>query len=78
MAATARSELADLADWVGSTHEPHVVDGREHRAILVPEEDWLGLLATLELMRVPGMVQSILDAAQEPTEDMTRFEDIPW
>jgi len=32
-------------------------------------EEWSGIQETLYLMSIPGMVQSIKDAANEPLED---------
>ena len=68
--------IEDLVDHIVETHETAVVEGNLHRAVLVPEEEWLGLLTTLDLMHVPGMVASIQEAAAEAPESMST--DLPW
>jgi len=70
--ASMRFDIADSLRSASKTHPfdlspiPTEVHGR--RMVLVPEEDWLGLIATIEIMQVPGLEESILQAAEEPPE----------
>jgi len=45
-------------------------------AILISQEEWSGLLETLYLQSIPGMVESIKEAREAPASD--RLEDIGW
>lgn len=38
-------------------------------AVLISEEEYNGMLETLRLMSIPGMVESIAEAANEPAEE---------
>jgi Antitoxin of toxin-antitoxin stability system len=46
-------------DEAASTHQPILIKGKRHNAVLVSEEDWQAIQETLFLMSVPGMGQSI-------------------
>ena len=45
-------------------------------AILIGQEEWRGLMETLYLQSIPGMVESIKDARDAPSSE--RLEDIGW
>jgi len=45
-------------------------------AILISQEEWSGLLETLYLQSIPGMVESINEARESPANE--RLEDIGW
>ena len=45
-------------------------------AILIGQEEWSGLLETLYLQSIPGMIESIEEARNTPARE--RLEDIGW
>ena len=47
-------------------------------AVLISEDDYNGMLETLHLMSVPGMVESIKEAAAAPDEDFVSLEELQW
>lgn len=48
-------------------------------AVLISEEEYNGMLETLRLMSIPGMVESIQEAAQEPVEECAEYDpDEEW
>lgn len=48
-------------------------------AVLISEEEYNGMLETLRLMSIPGMVESIREAAEEPIEDCVVYDpDEEW
>ncbi|MCL1820125.1 MAG: hypothetical protein FWG36_05660 [Oscillospiraceae bacterium] len=44
--------------------------------ILIGQEEWNGLLETIYLQSIPGMVESIREAREVPASE--RLEDIGW
>jgi len=46
--------------------------------IIIGESDWRAIEETLYLNRIPGLVESIREAAEEPLSEGTRLEDIDW
>jgi len=55
----ARANLYRLIDEAAKTHEPIVITGKRHNAVLVSEEDWSAIQETLYLLSIPGMRESI-------------------
>lgn len=50
------------------------VTTKNGNAVLMSEEEYNGLMATLELMREPGFVESIKEARKEPIEECAVYE----
>ncbi|HWN41991.1 MAG TPA: hypothetical protein VNW71_07190 [Thermoanaerobaculia bacterium] len=44
----------------------------------VGADDWRAIEETLALNKVPGLVESLLEAAREPIQEGTRLEDLDW
>lgn len=51
---------------------------RDGGFVLMGEKDWRAIEETLYLNRVPGLVESIREAAGEPLSEGTRLEDLDW
>jgi len=77
-ASEARKRLYNLVDEVKETHQPVQIVGKRNSAVLVSEEDWKAIEETLYLNQFSGLVQSINDAAEEPLDQGTAFEDLDW
>ena len=67
-ASAVRANIYRLMDEAASTHQPILIKGKRHNAVLVSEEDWQAIQETLFLMSVPGMGQSIKEGMTEPLE----------
>lgn len=50
------------------------VNTKNGNAIVISEEEYNGILETLYLMSVPGMVDSIKKTANESTEEYTPYD----
>lgn len=50
------------------------VNTKNGNAIVMSEEDYRGLMETLYLTSIPGMTQSIRDAAKEPAESCKHYD----
>jgi len=58
----ARKDLFNLIRRALRAHDPVRIKHREGGVVLVSEEDYEGLLETLELLSVPGMRESLVEA----------------
>ena len=56
-ASEARSNLYRLMDQTAESHQPIVITGRRHDAVLVSAEDWGAIQETLYLLSVPGIAE---------------------
>lgn len=55
------------------------VNTKKGNAVIMSEEDYNGLMETLYLSSVPGLKESILEAAKEPISEQTKYvEDEQW
>ncbi len=64
-ATQARQNLFRLVRKSVKGHVPVKITSKEGDAVLISEEDYEGLLETLELLSVPGMRKSIREAKGE-------------
>lgn len=46
--------------------------------VVLSADDWRAVEETLYLNKVPGLAESIQEAAREPLEEGTRVEDLDW
>ena len=58
-ATAARRNFFDLVKGVSNGHKTYRIHHRRGAAILISEEDYEGLIETLELLSLPGFRQSI-------------------
>jgi prevent-host-death family protein len=68
-ASDARANLYRLIDEATSTHEPVLITGKRHNAVLISEEDWSAIQETLHLLSIPGMRESIKEGLATPVEE---------
>ena len=67
---TAKKDFSNIFENVTRYKEPiAIVSDDSQAAVLISMEEWSGIKETLYLMSIPGMVQSIKDAANEPLDD---------
>ena len=75
-ATEARARLYNLIDEAAETHEPIVITGKRHNAILLSEEDWSAINETIYLLSVPGMRESIKDGLKQSIDECS--QEIDW
>ena len=68
-ASEARAKLYRLIDEAAASHQPVVISGKRHKAVLIAEEDWLAVQETLFLLSIPGMRESIREGMAAPIEE---------
>jgi antitoxin YefM len=74
-----RQNLKSTVDKCIANHEVLKVKRKNgENFIVIGENDWNAIAETLYLNQVPGLVQSIQDAAKEPLDDGTPLEDLEW
>ncbi|MDA2925116.1 type II toxin-antitoxin system Phd/YefM family antitoxin [Acidobacteria bacterium AH-259-G07] len=61
-ATAARKELFKLIRKALRTHQPVHIQHREGQVVLLAEEEYEGLLETLELLSIPGFRESLAEA----------------
>lgn len=64
-ASHARANLYRLMNESALSHQPMLITGKRHDAVLVSAEDWQAIEETAYLMSVPGMRESIKEGMAE-------------
>jgi prevent-host-death family protein len=67
-ATEARAKLYGLIDEATASHEPVIIKGKRGNAVLISEEDWRSIQATMYLLTIPGMRESIREGLATPVE----------
>lgn len=75
-ASAARSNLYRLIDQAVESHQPILISGKRHSAVLLSAEDWSAIQETLYLLAVPGMRESIKAGMSEPLEKSAK--ELKW
>jgi len=75
-ASEARASLYRLIDEVASSHQPIVITGKRHNAVLVSAEDWAAIQETVHLLSMPGMRESIREGLSAPVEECSK--ELAW
>ena len=65
-------------DKVVERHEVLRVRRDRGDFVVVSADDWRAIEETLALNKVPGLVESLLEAAREPIHEGIRLEDLDW
>ena len=71
----AKENLGQLISNVNDSSVPVIIvndDGKN--SVLVSEEDWNSMQETLYLYSIPGMVESIIEAGNEPLSEYTPYD----
>jgi prevent-host-death family protein len=75
-ASEARTKLYRLIDEAATSHQPIVITGKRHDAVLVSAEDWAAIQETMHLLSIPGMRESIREGLSTPMEECGK--ELPW
>ena len=71
-ASEARSNLYRLIDEAATNHEPIVITGKRHNAVLVSADDWASIQETVYLLSIPGMRESIRAGLKAPVSKLSK------
>ena len=77
----ARKDIYKIAEEVCEVHEEVLVYNAktDKNVVIISEEDWNSIKETLHIVSVPGMVESILEAKDEPLSEWKKYDpDEAW
>ncbi len=58
-----------MIDETAESHQPIVIMGKRNKAVLVFEEDWFAIQATLYLLSVPGIRESMREGMDTSVDE---------
>jgi antitoxin YefM len=65
----ASMNLSALMGQTAMSHQPIMITGNAHNAVLMSQDDWSSIQETLYLLSIPNMRESILAGMAEPIEN---------
>ncbi|HHX18826.1 MAG TPA: type II toxin-antitoxin system Phd/YefM family antitoxin [Clostridiaceae bacterium] len=73
-----RKNLFELINQTIKYGEPVNVITKDGNAIVLSEDDYNGLLETLELLSTPGMKEKIVEGMNTPIDECLEESEVQW
>ena len=77
--ADAKDKFYQLVDDCASNNDTFVITRENGRnVVLLDEDEWRGMLETIYINSVPGLAESIIEAASQPDDEFVDKSEIEW
>ena len=73
-----RKNIYSMIENTVRFNEPVNITTKDGNAVMISEEEYLGLLETLYLTSVPGMKEKLVEGLQTPLSDTLPEEEVIW
>ncbi len=73
-----RKNLYSLLEQTVKFNEPVNISTKDGNAILISEEDYRGMVETLNLSTIPTMKEKIADGLNTPVEQCISEDEVEW
>lgn len=73
-----RKNLFGYIDQAITYNDVINVNTKKGNAIIMSEEEYNSLMATLQIASVPGLTKTILAESEEPLDKMVNADDLEW
>ncbi|MBQ9643410.1 MAG: type II toxin-antitoxin system Phd/YefM family antitoxin [Lachnospiraceae bacterium] len=73
-----RKNVYSMVENTVRFNEPVSITTKDGNAVMISEEEYLGLIETLYLTSVPGMKEKLVEGLQTPVSDTIPEEEVPW
>lgn len=73
-----RKNVYSMVENTVRFNEPVNITTRDGNAVMISEEEYLGLIETLYLSSVPGMKEKLLDGLDTPLSETISEEEVGW
>ena len=71
-----RADIFNLINETATTHEPIIITGKRHNAVMLSQEDWNAIQETLYLTSISNMKESIIEGLNTSVEKCD--QNIQW
>ena len=73
-----RKNVYSMVENTVRYNEPINITTKDGNAVMISEEEYLGLMETLYLTSVPGMKEKLVSGLNTPLEDTVAEEEVDW
>ena len=73
-----RKNIFGMLEQTIKYNEPVNISTKDGNAVMLSEEDYNGLMETLQLSSIPGMKEKIIDGLNTPISDCLPENEVEW
>ena len=73
-----RKNIYTMVENTVRYNEPISIITKEGNAVMISEEDYLGLIETLHLTSIPGMKEKLINGLNTPLSETVPEEEVDW
>ena len=73
-----RKNIYTMVENTVRYNEPISIITKEGNAVMISEEDYLGLIETLHLTSIPGMKEKLINGLNTPLSETVSEEEVDW
>jgi len=73
-----RKNVYSMVENTVRFNEPVNITTKDGNAVMISEEEYLGLIETLYLTSVPGMKEKLVEGVNIPLTDTVSEEEVDW
>lgn len=73
-----RKNIFGMLEQTIKYNEPVNISTKDGNAVVLSEEDYNGLMVTLQICSVPGMKEKIIDGLNTPISDCLSEDEVEW
>ena len=73
-----RKNVYSMVENTVRFNEPVNITTKDGNAVMISEEEYLGLLETVYLNSVPGMKEKLIEGLNTPLSDTLSEEEVDW
>ena len=74
----ARTNFYALVKKTATSNQPVTIVGKTGNAVLISEDDWNAINETMYLKGIPGLAESIREAAAAKDENFINADEVDW
>ena len=73
-----RKNVYSMVENTVRFNEPAIITTKDGNAVMISEEEYLGLIETLNLTSVPGMKEKLIEGLNTPLSETVSEEEVDW
>lgn len=73
-----RKNVYSMVENTVRFNEPVNITTKDGNAVMISEEDYLGLIETLHLTSIPGMKEKLVEGLNTPLSETIPEEEVAW
>ena len=73
-----RKNMYSMVENTVRFNEPVNITTKDGNAVMISEEEYLGMIETLYLTSVPGMKEKLVDGLHTPLDETIPEEEVVW